>query len=113
MPQRNVTSKNPPKLWQVGYGCVPLENEWLQVGAYDEDIGDQNGKPSTLPFPLSQSIIITSIAFWQPQPMQRLQNTVQRTLKKNKTQLGSNAKQGGEVWHPYRYATQLGVWWYY
>ena len=29
-----------------------LENQWLQVVGYDEDTGDQNGKPSTLPFPL-------------------------------------------------------------
>ena len=28
-----------------------LENQWLQVVDYDEDTGDQNGKPSTLPYP--------------------------------------------------------------
>ena len=42
-----------------------LENQWLQVVDYDEDTGDQNGKPSTLPYPLpyTQRVIITSIAF--------------------------------------------------
>ena len=30
-----------------------LENQWLQVVDYDEDTGDQNGKPSTLPLPFS------------------------------------------------------------
>ena len=30
-----------------------LENQWLQVAVdYDEDTGDQNGKSSTLPYPL-------------------------------------------------------------
>ena len=44
-----------------------LENQWLQVVDYDEDAGDQNGKPSTLPypFPYTQCIIITSTAFCQ------------------------------------------------
>ena len=44
-----------------------LENQWWQV-VYDEDTGNQNGKPSTLPdpFPYTQRIIITSIAFCQP-----------------------------------------------
>ena len=46
-----------------------LENQWLQVVGYDEDTGDQNGKPSALPkpFPYTQRIIITSIACSQPQ----------------------------------------------
>ena len=48
----------------------------MQVEAYGEDIGDQNRKPSTIPFPLSQPIIITSVAFWQPLPMIRLQKTL-------------------------------------
>ena len=44
---------------------------------YDEDAGDQNGKPSALayPFPYTQRIIITSIAFCQPLSTHRLQNT--------------------------------------
>ena len=48
-----------------------LENQWLQVVDYDEDTSNQNGKPSTLPypFPYPQRIIITLIAFWQPLPM--------------------------------------------
>ena len=48
-----------------------LENQWLQVVDYDEDTGDQNGKPSTLPypFPYTQRIIITSIALYQPLSM--------------------------------------------
>ena len=29
-----------------------LENQWLQVVDYDEDTGDQNGKPFTLLYPL-------------------------------------------------------------
>ena len=41
----------------------------IAAGAYGEDTGDQNGKPYTLLFPLSQPIIITSIVFWQPLPM--------------------------------------------
>ena len=28
-----------------------LENQWLQVVYYDEDTGDQNGKPFILPYP--------------------------------------------------------------
>ena len=28
-----------------------LENQWLPEVHYDEDTGDQNGKPSTLPYP--------------------------------------------------------------
>ena len=53
-----------------------LENQLLQVVEYDEDSGDKNGKPSTLPypFPYTQRIIITSIAFCQPLSMQHLQN---------------------------------------
>ena len=48
-----------------------LENQWLQVVDYDEDTSNQNGKPSTLPypFPYPQHIIITSIAFLQPLTM--------------------------------------------
>ena len=40
-------------------------NDCRQVVDYDEDTGDQNGKPSTLPypFPYTQRVIITSIAF--------------------------------------------------
>ena len=54
-----------------------LENQWLQVVDYDEDTGDQNDKPSTLlyPSPYTECIIITSIAFWQPLYMHRLQST--------------------------------------
>ena len=54
-----------------------LENQLLQVVDYDEDTGDQNGKPSTLPYPFSytQRIIITSIAFCQPLSMHPRQNT--------------------------------------
>ena len=54
-----------------------LENQWLQVVDYDEDTGDQNGKPSTLPypFPYTQRIIITSLAFCQPLSVHRLQST--------------------------------------
>ena len=53
-----------------------LENQLLQVVEYDEDSGDKNGKPSTLPypFPYTQRIIISSIAFCQPLSMQHLQN---------------------------------------
>ena len=55
-----------------------FENQWwLQVGDYDEDTVDQNGKPSTLPYPFpnTQCIIITSIAFCQPLSMHLLQTT--------------------------------------
>ena len=54
-----------------------LENQWLQVVDYDEDTGNQNGKPSTLPypFPYTQCIIITSTAFCQPLSMHCLQST--------------------------------------
>ena len=54
-----------------------LENQWLQVVDYDEDTGDQNGKPSTLPypFPYTQRIIITSITSCQPLSMHCLQST--------------------------------------
>ena len=53
-----------------------LENQWLQVIDYDEDTSDQNGKPSTLPypFPYTHRIIITSIAFCQPLLMHCLQS---------------------------------------
>ena len=52
-------------------------NDCRQVVDYDEDTGDQNGKPSTLPypFPYTQRIIITSIAFCQPLSMHHLQST--------------------------------------
>ena len=55
-----------------------LENQWLQLVDYDEDTGDQNGKPSTLTYPLLYTqhiIIITSIAFCQPLSMHHLQST--------------------------------------
>ena len=68
-----------------------LQNQWLQVVDYDEDTGDQNGKPSTLPypFPYTQHIIITSIAFCQPLSMHCLQSTLTKVKKEN-PQLGSN-----------------------
>ena len=80
-----------------------LENQWLQVVDYDEDTGDQNGKPSTLPYPLpyTQRIIITSIAFCQPLSMHRLQSTFTKVKKEN-PQLGSNADHCGTVWQSYR-----------
>ena len=54
-----------------------LENQWLQVVDYDENTGNQNGKPFTLPyyFPNTQHIIITSIAFCQLLSMHHLQST--------------------------------------
>ena len=54
-----------------------LENQWLQVVDYDEDIGNQNRKSSTVPypFPYTQRIIITSIASYQPLSMHHLQST--------------------------------------
>ena len=84
-----------------------LENQWLQVVDYDEDTGDQNGKPSTLPypFPYTQHIIITSIAFCQPLSMHHLQSTFTKVKKEN-PQLGSNPDQSATVcqsyWHAYR-----------
>ena len=79
-----------------------LENQWLQVVDYDEDTGDQNGKPSTLPypFPYTQRIIITSITFCQPLSMHHLQNTchLQNTfikVKKENPQLGSKVDYSG------------------
>ena len=62
-----------------------LENQWLQVVDYDEDTGDQNGKPSTLPYPFSytQRIIITSIAFCQPLSMNSLQSTFTKAKEEN------------------------------
>ena len=41
-----------------------LQNQWLQVVDYDEDTGNQRGKPSTLTysFPYTQHTIITSWA---------------------------------------------------
>ena len=93
-----------------------LENQWLQVVDYDEDTGDQNGKPSTLPypFPYTQRIIITSIAFCQPLSMHRLQSTFTKEKKEN-PKLGSNSNQSGIDWQYYRYANQLIVYrdyWY-
>ena len=62
-----------------------LENQWLQVVGYDEDTGDQNGKPSTLPypFPYTQRIIITSIAVCQPLSMNSLQSTFTKIKEEN------------------------------
>ena len=73
-----------------------LENQWLQVVDYDEDTGDQNGKPSTLPypFPYTQHIIITSIAFCQPLSMHHLQSTFTKVKKVN-PQLGLNTEDSG------------------
>ena len=93
-----------------------LENQWLQVVDYDEDTGDQNGKPSTLPypFPYTQRIIITSIAFCQPLSMHHLQSTFTKVKKEN-PQLGSNANHSGTVWQSYRYPNRLIVsrdYWY-
>ena len=53
-----------------------LENQLLQVVDYDTDNGHQNCKPSTLtyPFPYTQHIIMTSIAFCQPLLMHHFQN---------------------------------------
>ena len=53
-----------------------LENQWFHLVDYDKDTGDQNGKPSTLPypFPYTQHIIITSIAFCQSLSMHHLQS---------------------------------------
>ena len=50
------------------YHHSDLENQWLPVVGNEKDTGDQNGKPSTLPYPFSytQRIIITSIVFCQP-----------------------------------------------
>ena len=92
MIQYNTGSKHDFKYWQICQNGNPdffgedggrsshhsdLENQWLQVVDYDEDTGDQNGKPSTLPypFPYTQRIIITSLAFCQPLSVHRLQST--------------------------------------
>ena len=93
-----------------------MQNQWLQVVDYDEDICDQNGKPSTLPylFPYTQRIIITSIAFCQPLSMHCLQSTLTKVKKEN-PQLGSNPDHRGTVWQSYRYANRLIVYrdyWY-
>ena len=76
-----------------------LENQWLQVVDYDEDTGDQNDKPSTLPypFPYTQRFIITSIALCQPLSMHRLQSIFTKVKQEN-THLGSNADHSGTVW---------------
>ena len=49
----------------------------------DEDTGDQNSKPSTLPYPIAytQCIIITYIAFCQPLSMHCLQSTFTKVKK--------------------------------
>ena len=66
-----------------------LENQWLQVVDYDEDTGNQYGKPSTLPYPFPYThCIINSIACCQPLSMHRLQSTFTK-LKKENSQLGS------------------------
>ena len=81
-----------------------LENQWLQVVDYDEDTGDQNGKPSTLPypFPYTQHIIITSIAFCQSLSMHRLQSTSTKVKKEN-PQLGSNPDHSSTFLHQSTY----------
>ena len=81
-----------------------LENQWLQVVDYDEDTGDQNGKPSTLPypFPYTQHIIITSIAFCQSLSMHCLQSTSTKVNKEN-PQLGSNPGHSGTFLHQSTY----------
>ena len=66
-----------------------LENQWLQVVDYDEDTGNQYGKPSTLPYPFPYThCIINSIACCQPLSMHCLQSTFTK-LKKENSQLGS------------------------
>ena len=84
-----------------------LENQWLQVEDYDEDTGDQNGKPSTLPypFPYTQRIIFTSITFCQPLSMHRLQSTFNKVKKEN-PQVGSNTDLSGTDWQSYWYANR-------
>ena len=78
-----------------------LENQWLQVVDYDQDTGDQNGKPSTLPY--TQRIIITSIAFCQPLSMHHLQSTFTKVKKEN-PQLGSNPDYSATVFQFYWYS---------
>ena len=60
------------------------ENWWLQEVASDEGTCDQNGKPSTPPFPLSSTYYHYFQAYRKPLPMLRVQNTVSPTqyLKK-------------------------------
>ena len=66
-----------------------LEDQWLQVD-YDEDIGNQNGKSSILPYPFPNTqCIITSIAFCQPLSMHHLWSTFTKVKKEN-PQLGLN-----------------------
>ena len=89
-----------------------LENQWLQVVDYDQDTGDQNGKPSTLPY--TQRIIITSIAFCQPLSMHRLQSTFNKVKKEN-PYVGLNADHSCAVWQYYRCTIRLAVcrdYWY-
>ena len=83
-----------------------LENQWLLVD-YDENTGKQNSKPSTLPYPLpyTQRIIITFIAFCQLLSMHRLQSTFSKVKKEN-SQLGSNADHSGTAWQSYRYSNR-------
>ena len=68
------------------------------IADYDQDTGDQNDKPSTLPypFPYTQGIIITSIAFCELLSMHRLQSTFIKVKKEN-LELGSNADHTGTV----------------
>ena len=70
-----------------------------------QDTGDQNGKPSTLPypFPYTQRIIITSIAFCQPLSMHHLQSTFTKVKKEN-PQLGSNPDYSATVFQFYWYS---------
>ena len=84
-----------------------LENQWLQVVDYDEDTGDQNGKPSTLPypFPYTQRIIITSITSCQPLSMHCLQSTFTKVKKEN-PQVGSNTDFSGTDSQSYWYANR-------
>ena len=65
----------------VGGILITLTYRKLTI-AYDEDIGDQNSKPSTLPFPLYQPIIITYKTFWQPLAMLPLQNPFRNVKEK-------------------------------
>ena len=80
----------------------------MQVVDYDEDIGNQNDKPSILPFPLSQPLIITSIAFWQHLLMHRLQNSFTNIKEK---QFSAGLKHGSKRCSltvlPIRYSTGI------
>ena len=76
----------------------------------DEDTGDQNSKPSTLPYPIAytQCIIITYIAFCQPLSMHCLQSTFTKVRKEN-AQLGSTADHNGTGWQSHQNANRLVV----